>query len=262
MDIDQSNEKLELEILNAHARDKNIVFDEAPHIYYINRSSDNISITTYIHTLFPNFDADLIIDKMQNGKNWLNSQYYGMTKEEIKNKWEKNKIEASTAGTKMHRDIELFYNNIPVSNESIEYSYFKNFLKDYPNLKAYRTEWIVYDKKYKFAGSIDMVFVNENGEYLIYDWKRCKNITKTNAYDNGHPPVDHLPHSNYWHYALQLNMYKMILEKNYNVKIVGLYLLCLHPDNSNSNYQRYEIPELKSEAKSLFRYRQEQLQNN
>ena len=81
---------------------------------------------------------------------------------------------------------------------------------------------------------------------------------KTNAFENGNPPVDHLPNSNYWHYALQLNMYKMILEKNYNVKIVGLYLLCLHPDNSN--YHRYEIPELKSEAKSLFRNRQSQLQ--
>ena len=259
MDIDQTNlnQKLELEIINAHERDRNIIFDEEPHIYYINGSSDNISITTFIHTLFPHFDPDKVIDKMQKSKNWCNSQYFGMTKDEIKQKWDNNKVIASTAGTKMHRDIELFYNNIKVYNNSIEYSYFNNFLKDYPNLKPYRTEWIVYDKKYKFAGSIDMVFKNENNEMIIYDWKRCKNITKENAYDNGYPPIDHLPHSNYWHYALQLNMYKMILEKNYNVKISGLFLLCLHPDNSN--YLRFEIPELKHETKSLFRYRQQQL---
>ena len=35
-----------------------------------------------------------------------------MTKDEIKQKWENNKVIASTAGTKMHRDIELFYSNI------------------------------------------------------------------------------------------------------------------------------------------------------
>ena len=37
---------MELENLNSHNRDKNIVFDEGPHIYYINGSSDNISVTT------------------------------------------------------------------------------------------------------------------------------------------------------------------------------------------------------------------------
>lgn len=254
MDIEIDG-KLELEIKNAHERDQNIVFDEEPHIYYINGSNDNISITTFIHKMFPEFDADNVIDKMMIGKNWKNSKYYGMTKDEIKKQWDDNRISSSTAGTKMHRDIELFYNNIPVNNDSIEYRYFNNFLNDYPNLKAYRTEWIVYDKKYKFAGSIDMVFVNENDELLIYDWKRCKNITKENGFENGYPPVDHLPHSNFWHYSLQLNMYKMILEKNYNKKIIGLFLLCLHPDNSN--YLRFEVPELRTEVKALFRHRLE-----
>ena len=50
MDIEPT-EKLELEIKNAHERDKNIVFDEEPHIYYINGSNDNISITTFIHKM-------------------------------------------------------------------------------------------------------------------------------------------------------------------------------------------------------------------
>ena len=56
---------MELSILNSHTRDKNIVFDEEPHIYYINGSSDNISVTTFVHSkLFPHFDSDKVISKM------------------------------------------------------------------------------------------------------------------------------------------------------------------------------------------------------
>ena len=56
---------MELINKNPHPRDKEIVFDEEPHIYYIKGSSDNISVTTYVHNnLFPHFDSDKIIKKM------------------------------------------------------------------------------------------------------------------------------------------------------------------------------------------------------
>ena len=66
---------MELEKKNGHIRDKQIVFDEGPHKYYINGSEDNISVTTYLHNhLFPHFDSDKIIKKMMNSKNWQNSK--------------------------------------------------------------------------------------------------------------------------------------------------------------------------------------------
>ena len=40
--------------------------------------------------------------------------------------------------------------------------------------------------------------------------------------------IEHLPDSNFWHYSLQLNTYKYMLEKNYNKKVNGMYLVCLH----------------------------------
>jgi hypothetical protein len=68
---------------------------------------------------------------------------------------------ASTAGTKMHYDIECYFNGMDVKNDSIEYSYFQNFLKDFPELKPYRTEWMVYYEELKLSGSIDMIFENK-----------------------------------------------------------------------------------------------------
>jgi hypothetical protein len=38
------------------------------------------------------------------------------------------------------------------------------------------------------------------------------------------------PSPRYWHYAMQLNIYRYILQRKYGKTIVGMYLLGLHPD--------------------------------
>jgi len=65
-----------------------------------------------------------------------------------------------------------------------------------------------------------MVFEKEDGTLLIYDWKRSKEIKKTNPFNKwaNKEEIEHLPDSNYWHYCLQLNTYKAILEDKYGQK--------------------------------------------
>ena len=65
----------------------------------------------------------------------------------------------------------------------------------------------------------------------------------------------------FWHYSLQLNTYKALLEKNYGVKVGDLYLVCLHPDNKNGSYIKYKCADLSSEVKDLFELRQKMLNN-
>lgn len=246
--------------INGHERDNHITFDEGPHIYTIDGESDFTSVTTWNHSHFKEFNADQIISRMMNSKNWTESEYFGMSKEEIKLKWDKNRDEAASAGTKMHYDIECYYNKVKQNNKSVEFKYFKNFCKDFKNLKAYRTEWMVWDKELKFAGSIDMVFINDNKELEIYDWKRCKAIKKENKWDKAKTKcISHIQDSNFWHYSMQLNTYKAILEKNYDKKISKMCLICLHPDNENKNYLRYEVPDMKQEINDLFEYRKRML---
>ena len=50
--------------------------------------------------------------------------------------------------------------NMVVDNDSVEYSYFKEFREDFSHLKPFRTEWMVWDEGLKLAGSIDMIFEN------------------------------------------------------------------------------------------------------
>ena len=248
---------------NPHPRDERILFDEPTHTYTIDGDSDYMSVTTFNHKLFEQFDADKIITNMRKSKNWETSKYFGMTDSEIKAAWDKNRDNAAQAGTKMHYDIECYYNECPNENDSIEYKYFLNFKDRFPELKAYRTEWTVFHEELKLAGSIDMVFENEKGELLIYDWKRSKEIVKTNSWNKYSPieAISHIPDTNYWHYCLQLNTYKAILEAKYERKVVGLYLVCLHPENKNKDFQRIKVADLQSEVKDLFEYRAQQLKH-
>ena len=244
---------------NGHSRDDHISFEEGPHIYTIDGLSNFTSVTTWIHSLFPHFDADKIIEKMMASPKWPNSKYFGMSAEDIKKQWKENGRTASSAGTKLHYDIECFYNNAPVKNDSIEYKYFEKFQKDIGcHLKPYRTEWMVYHKELKFAGSIDMIFENEDGTLQIYDWKRSKEIKKNNMFECAKPEcISHLPNSNFWHYSLQLNTYKALLEANYGKRVTDMFLICLHPNHSS--YQRIRVPHLPEEMADLFALRQQDI---
>ena len=243
--------------MNHHERDNHIIFDEEPHIYTIDGDSSYTSVTTFCHSHFKKFDADLIIKKMMESKYWYKNKYYGKSSEEIKNEWEINRNNAAEMGTKMHYDIECYYNKMDFNNDSIEYKYFINFINDYPNLNPYRTEWMIWDKELKLAGSIDMVYLNDDDTLSIYDWKRCKEIVRNKRFEEYSITecISHIPNTNFWHYSLQLNIYKYIIEKNYGKKIKELCLICLHPNNKNNSYIKIDVPILEIEINDLMNLR-------
>jgi len=270
---------------NSDNRDDNINFYENNHKYVILSDSDSkyTSVTTWVHSNFPHFNADEVINSMINGKGWKEGhKYWGQTPEQIKASWSNNK--SAEAGTNLHLNIECFMNNNFINchytnkdlyefytsnnteekqlTKSLEWQYFINFIRDFPHLKPYRTEWTVYDEDVKIAGSIDMVFENPDGTLSIYDWKRAKNITRVNNFNKFglNPIVCHLPDANFWHYALQLNTYKTILERKYGKVIDGLYLVRLHPEAEEKTYELIVLPDLKREMSELWEERKNKLE--
>jgi len=244
---------------HAHPRDPYITFDEGPHIYTVHGEQGYTSVTTFVHHHFPSFDSEAIIHKILTSPKMTDTsyKYYGKTREIILAEWDDNRDRAAAAGTKMHYDIECYFNQEPVVNTSTEYEWFQRFVRDYVDveggLKPYRTEWTVYYEEYRISGSIDMVFENADGTIQIYDWKRCKSI-EYEAFGEATavtPCINHVPDSNFWHYSIQLNMYKTILEEKYGKKVTGLYLVCLHPENPYKTYDRIDVPFLDEEIREL-----------
>jgi ATP-dependent exoDNAse (exonuclease V) beta subunit len=248
---------------NAHPRDADIQFDEPTHVYTVQGSSKGIiSCTKFLHEFFGHFDAKGTIRKMMASPKWTESKWYkpGITAKEIEEQWNANGREASGAGTAMHLAIEQFLNGsehviLPHIKETTEWRYFMNFWREHgADLEPYRTEWEVWSEDHKLAGQIDMVYRRKSdGKFLIYDWKRSKEIKTENKFQTGLPPIQHLPDCNYWHYTLQLNVYRWFLENLYGLEIDDMYLLVLHPDNKN--YKRVRLNRMDEEVDAMLNCR-------
>jgi hypothetical protein len=264
---------------NAHDRDAQIRFYARGHKYEIitDVHSKYTSVTTWNHTHFPKFDADAVIKNIFNSKSWgPDHKYWGQTADQIKASWKNNGDAVAGAGTSLHERIEYFMNNEHLSpdythkelyefymehqgddDDVKEWNYFLQFIRDHPDLKPYRTEWMIYDEELKLAGSIDMVYENPDGTLSIYDWKRSKEIIKTNNWNKYalNPIIGHMPDTNFWHYSLQLNTYKAILERKYGKVVTNLCLVRLHPDNPEETYELLPVPILTKELNDLVEQR-------
>ena len=251
---------------NAHKNDSRIRFRDVDHKYWIDDDdTDIISCTTYIHSFFDDFNSDMIINSIVKSIKWKvdkSYKYYQMTRDQIKNSWALNSKEASEKGTRMHAMIENFYNDLEISyieEEMPEMDQFLEFYANHENLQIYRTEWMVFAEDLRLTGSIDAVFKNEDGTLTIGDWKRSKQISKKSFSGNkrGKPPFKHLPDCNFTHYSLQLNLYRIILEKYYDFKVSSMFLGVFHPENKDKKYIKIDIPIMESEAESLLQYRRD-----
>jgi len=237
---------------NRHERDKNIVFIEEGHKYIINGETTNTytSVTSFVKSQFPTFDPDFVIKRMKNSPKWPESKYFKMTDEEIKALWAEAGSKASAQGSGLHKNIELYLNG-QLENEPDcdEWQYFKQFINNFQE-EWYRTEWMIYDEETRICGTLDFLAKNEDGTFTIIDWKRSKNISE--------PRSLFISNTSYWQYTLQLNLYKYILEKNYDMKISKLMIVQMHPE---TGLNIYKIPDYQFKLSHMLRTRRLKLKD-
>ena len=243
-------EKFRFNQRNKHPLDSTISFRASDHLYIVNGVCLE-SVTTFVSSCFPKFNTELHA-KQKAGA-------LGISVQEVIEMWERKGKESRDLGTAMHKKIENYYQGIDSANDDA-FNLFRIFANNI-KLVPYRTEWAVYDWEYKLAGTIDFVDY-QNGEYTVYDRKRSDKIIangmpiKTNKYgEKGNYPLEHIDNSPYYHYALQLSLYKFILERNYGIKIDKLRLGIFHP-TYNKPYL-LEVPYLENEINTIFNLRSE-----
>lgn len=222
-----------LDDINSHPRDKNIYMDESTHTYYLNENPISISGTGFLHLFFEPFDGRKTAEQLSK-KAKIGTKYYGKTADEILEIWNLG----TNAGTIMHKNIEDFWNGLHQLDEISDKTKYGLFKQCYlwikkMGLEPYRTEWIIYDEDYDIAGSIDFVAINpKTGKFWVIDWKRSNQLRR-NSFNNkcGLGPCSNIEDCNGFHYQIQVNLYKHILEKRYGIEIEQCCVINLHPDS-------------------------------
>ena len=120
----------------------------------------------------------------------------------------------------------------------------------------FKTEWAIYDEKLKIAGTIDMI--HKRGDIFdIYDWKRSHRIvdifgdpiTTNNYGEKGLGKLNQIDDTPYWHYCIQQNLYRYILEKNYSIRVGKMYLVVFCDDTIE--YRKLEVPRMDETIASI-----------
>ena len=251
-----------LEQIHAHPRDQHIEFIQSTHTYLVNGKALPLSVTGLVHRFAQEFDADLAIQKMRGSVRWPRPEYsrvidgslVPLSNEEIKEKWATNSQDASSRGTWMHLQLEVCMNGGCADGEYCELDLFRRFLSQFqvPAI-AFRTEWCIYSEQDQLAGCIDFVAKCSATEVIIFDWKRTKDLRSKyqNSWASMKSPLAHLPDCCGIHYRLQLNVYKYMLEKSYDLRVKAMLVVCLHPDNKETGPFVDHVPDMSTEVEAV-----------
>ncbi|MBQ2047271.1 MAG: hypothetical protein II260_08790 [Muribaculaceae bacterium] len=236
------------------SQDSLLAFEPSEHIYLYDGRIQLTAVSNIINQFFIPFDSI--------GHSKRVALKDGILQCKVLEDWDCKGLESRMVGSFLHAQIEAFFSNNPicmkthfnydgdyvqVSKEVAideEISYFKNFLRDNP-ITPFRTEWQIFDLELRIAGTIDLLCRN-GCHFDIYDWKRSrKALPNETIWKNGINGLEHVPDISFFHYALQQNIYKYILEKNYGITIENMYIVVLHP--MYGNYKKLKIPNMSKE---------------
>lgn len=247
---------MDFNTINSHPRDLLIHFNEEEHSYYVDTPSGAVmcdSVTTIIESLFEKFDCDYWAQRKATPTH---------TAEQIKAEWaEKGRI-ARELGTLLHSRIENYYLGKQPDEEALSDHCFNLFLRfaSSQNLTPYRSEWRIFSERARIAGTLD--FLTFDGtKFEIYDWKRSSKVVDINgkpllnSYNRyAFEPICRVPDTTFHHYALQVSIYRYILELEYGIKVAAAHLGAFHPDYDRPHI--VDIPYLRDEAIAIFNHRQ------
>jgi hypothetical protein len=253
--IDKESEPIESNIQRTQFEDIEKQYDKDLHKYFHPNdktgNAEYISVTTLIERFFQ-FDILRYIQREAEKQNIDEIDFFM--------DFQTTREEAAILGTELHLQIENYFNKKPFDDSLIEFKYFLNFEKEKitpKELVFVEAEKKIYYSKFNIAGTVDCLFKSSNGKYVIVDWKRSKKliVKGTNKPDKRGFQIDieglrDLTNSSYFRYCIQQNMYKYILEQEYNILISDMILAVFH--ENYSNYHTIKLPVMTNEIKIIF----------
>jgi hypothetical protein len=235
-----------------YSLDNRVSFDSKTHSYFLDNKK-LISVTTLLNKYKNKFDSEYwskIIAKREN-----------ISQSEVLEKWKKKAFKSTEIGTAIHKIFEDYVNNdFTEENNKLIFKYNNlndeflddfnakknnalNFINDFfitKRIIPLHSEYICYNEK--IAGQIDLICKDQKDNYYILDFKTNEKID-FNSYNNikTNYQLNFLEDSSYWHYCIQLSIYKELC-KEFNIN----KLFLVHITN-----EKYEFIECKDILKQI-----------
>ena len=225
-----------------YEQDAYIDFEPYEHIYIYKGRQRLLPVSSLVGYFFESFNPLAAAERQ-----WQNK---GIPVEEALDRWDRIGTMASEVGTFVHAQTENYFRdgtfetvypfcfNGQTEEISVEKEkqHFLQFVNDYA-IRPYRQEWPVYDTALNIAGTIDLICQEDDGSFTIYDWKRSSKVV--NAFGqpitegfNGKMSMNgiNLPDTSFYHYCLQQNLYRYMLEAHYGIRVRAMNLVVLCAD--------------------------------
>jgi len=200
--------------------DKNIILLDSIHRYELidDPEFEFTSCTNFVKYFFEPFDRIGIANKLTA----THPNYADISPQKLVEEWDA----VAWEGTFIHAEVENFLKENtepthPKSMAAIEWLK-KNILES--DKYDIFSEVIVYSKELSLAGTIDILLHDKaNDTYKLLDWKTNKKIDSRSFQNRmgNHEATSNLMDCNYFHYSIQLSLYRFLLEKYYGLTVSG-----------------------------------------
>lgn len=225
-----------------------LTYNDEKHSYTDQDGQIYTSVTHVVESLFPKFDQLKVAKRC--------AYKYKTTPEELIRQWTEKGNTAREYGTKAHYYAEAKIKNkiTPIARDPRLKQAQKNIDKTYEDFikskKVVGVEKIIFSKKHHIAGTIDLLLGDDIFIYVT-DWKTNEKITTSPAYEYGYEMFQDIPSTNFWHYAVQLNLYEFILKEEEYVNNRHFQRFLFHVDGEYT--PPIPIPDLQHKIKEFFR---------
>lgn len=248
---------------------KDFVFFEEDHHYEYKGKRVGTSVTTYYAEYENEFNEEEVASRVALKENKSVS--------EILDQWRTTNEQACLKGSICHENVQNMFEgiNIPYDNKNLTeatkidieniFKQEENFYNDFKDkFELVANEYVIgsKDNEFDIASAVDSLFINNlTGGLVMVDYKTNTDIYKDEKYYKSQKkqipkmkvPLHKLDDTKITHYAIQLSIYKYLIEKYTNIKLEDMFIVWF--SELNDNYKIIEVPYLKNEVEKILENR-------
>lgn len=235
-------------------------FYEDGHYYTYKDKPISIGATGLIEQYTQDFDAQAVAERV--------AEKQGVSVKDILDEWKLKNAQACLKGSASHNFVQNLWSGISHIEDTKNFTtgtldalklikgQAQNFYNDYKDrLELIYNEYVIGAYELDLASAIDALFINKlTGGLVLVDYKTNTDIHKNERYaKNMKVPLNHLKDTTLNHYAIQLSIYKYLVEKYTKLEFEEMFIVWF--SELNENYEILEVPYLFKEVKNILELR-------